>query len=70
MGIKINGIPINNLRYAEDTVVIAETPEDIHILINRIVECSEEYGLSLNISKIKIMVVSKSPQNMVKRSNV
>lgn len=64
IGIKINGIPINNLRYADDTVVIAETPEDLQILINRIVECSEEYGLSLNISKTKIMVVSKSPQNL------
>ena len=65
MGIKINGITINNLRYADDTVVIAETSEDLQILINRIVECSEEYGLSLNINKTKMMVVSKSPQNFL-----
>jgi len=52
----LNSIPINSIRYADDTVVVAATPENFQILINRIVECSEEYGLSLNISKTKIMV--------------
>lgn len=48
---------------ADHTVVIAEPPEHLWILINRIVECSEEYRLSLNISKTKSMMVSKPPQN-------
>lgn len=63
MGIKINDTPINNLIYADDTVVIAETLEDLQTLINRVVVCSEEYGLSINTCKIKVMVASKSPQN-------
>lgn len=46
-GIKIIGILTNNLRYADDTVVIGELPADNQVLINRIIECSEVYGLSL-----------------------
>lgn len=63
IGIKINGIPINNLRYADDTVLIAETAEDLQILVDRIVEYSEQYGLSLNIKKTKVMLISKTTPN-------
>lgn len=58
--IKINGITINNLRYADDTVLLAETLEDLQTIINKIVEVSEEYGLTLNTNKTKYMLITKS----------
>lgn len=63
IGIKINGITINNLRYADDTVILAGTHEELQTLINRMVTRSEEYGLSLNISKTKYMLISKTTRN-------
>lgn len=45
--------------YAEDTVLVAEIPEDLQTLVTELVEFSEEYGLSLNITKTKIMMTSK-----------
>lgn len=63
MGIKINGMTINNLRYADDTVILAGTHEDLQTLINRMVTVSEEYGLSLNISKTKYMLITKTTQD-------
>lgn len=59
-GIKINGITINNLRYADDTVLLAETLEDLQAIINKIVEVSEEYELTLNTNKTKYMLITKS----------
>jgi hypothetical protein len=64
VGIKINGVRLNNLRFADDTVLIAETLEELQTLVNKIADCSEEYGLSLNIKKTKFMVISKSTQNV------
>lgn len=58
-GVKVNGRPINNLRFADDTVVIAENMEDLQRLIDQIVESSEENGLTLNIRKTKFMLISK-----------
>ena len=65
IGIKINGILINNLRYADDTILVAETLGDLQTLVNNIVECSEDYGLSLNIGKTKFMLITKSSINNV-----
>lgn len=58
-GVKVNGKPINNLRFADDTVVIAESMSDLQRLIDQIVESSEENGLTLNIRKTKFMLISK-----------
>ena len=55
-GIKIAGRNINNLRYAEDTTLMAESEEELkNLLIKVKVEC-EKVGLKLNIYKTKIMV--------------
>lgn len=59
-GIKVNGVLINNLRYADDTVIIADSREDLQILINKVTEACNKYGLNLNIKKTKYMSVSKS----------
>ena len=54
-GIKIAGKNINNLRYADNTILMAETGEELKSLLMRVKEKSEEVGLKLNIHKTKIM---------------
>ena len=54
-GIKIAGRNINNLRYAGDTTLMAETEEELKSLLMRVKEESEKAGLKLNIQKIKIV---------------
>ena len=54
-GIKIAGRNINNLRYADDTSLIAESKEELKSLLMKVKEESEEAGLKLNIQKTKIM---------------
>ena len=55
-GIKTAGRNINNLRYADDTILIAETEEELKSLLMKLKEESEKTGLKLNIQKMKIMV--------------
>ena len=54
-GIKIAGSNINNLRYADDTILIAESEEKLKNLLMKAKEESEKAGLKLNIQKMKIM---------------
>ena len=54
-GIKIPGININNLRYADDTTLMAESEEELKSLLMKIKEESEKVGLKFNIQKTKIM---------------
>ena len=55
-GIKIAGRNINNLRYADDTTLIAQSEEELKSLLMKVKEESEKVGLKLNIQKTKIMV--------------
>ena len=55
-GIKIAGRNINNLRYADDTTLMAESKEEIKSLLTKVKENSEKVGLKLNILKIKIII--------------
>ena len=59
-GIKIGGHNINNLRYADDTVLMAENQEHLQDLLNRTVIESEQKGLSLNIKKTETMIISRN----------
>ena len=54
-GIKIAGRNINNLRYADDTTLMAEREEELRSLLMKVKEESEKVGLKLNIQKTKIM---------------
>ena len=54
-GIKIAGRNINNLRYADDTTLMAESAEELKSLLMKVKEESEKVGLKLNIQKTKIM---------------
>ena len=57
-GIKIARRNINNLRYADDTTVMAEGKEELRSLLMKVKEKSEKAGLKLNIQKTKIMASS------------
>ena len=54
-GIKIAGKNISNLRYADDTTLMAESEEELKSLLMKVKEESEKVGLKLNIQKTKIM---------------
>ena len=55
-GIKISGRNINNLRYAIDTILVAESEEKLKSLLMKVKEESEKTGLELSIQKTKIML--------------
>ena len=55
-GIKISGRNINNVRYADDTTLMAESEEELKSLLMKVKEESEKVGLKLNIQKSKILV--------------
>ena len=57
-GIKIAGRNINNLRYAEDTTLMAESEQELKSLLMKVKEESEKAGLKLNVQKTNIMVSS------------
>ena len=55
VGIKIAGRNINNLRYADDTILMAESEEELKRLMMKVKDESEKVGLKLNFQKTKIM---------------
>ena len=57
-GIKITRKNINNLKYADDTILMAESEEELKSLLMKVKEESEKAGLKLNIQKMKIMASS------------
>ena len=57
-GIKIAGRNINNLRYADDTTLTAESKEELKSLLTKMKEVGEKAGLKLNIQKAKILASS------------
>lgn len=58
-GVKIGGQNINNIRYADDTVLIAESQASLQTLLNMITQESTKRGLELNCSKTEVMVISR-----------
>ena len=57
-GVKIAGKNINNLRYPDDTTLLAESEEELKRLLMKVKEESEKVGLKLNIQKTKFMALS------------
>lgn len=58
-GILLNGVRLNNIRYADDTMVMADSLEGLQRLMNRITQYSQQYGLNINVQKTKLMIISK-----------
>ena len=69
-GIKIAGRNINNLRYADDTTLMAESEEELKSLLIKVKEESEKVGLKFNIQKTKIMASGPIPSWQVNRETV
>ena len=61
-GIKIGGHNVNNLRYADDIVLIAENESDLQNLLNVIEEERRRKGFELNTKKTQVMVISRQPE--------
>ena len=66
-GMKIAGRNINNLRYADDTTLMAESEEELKSLLMKVKEESEKAGLKLNIPKTMTMASSRSHHFMANR---
>lgn len=64
IGININDVTVNNLRYADDTVILTRTHDNLQTLLNRIITVSEEYGRSLKSNKVKYMLMTKTHQDI------
>ena len=58
-GIKIGGTTINNLRYPGDTVLLAETAEDLHEILNEVNRIGKTFDMKMNARKTKTMLVYK-----------
>ena len=59
-GVSIGGVNINNLRYADDTVLCAENEADLQQVLDVVKVKSEEFGLCMNVKKTKTMIFSKA----------
>ena len=57
-GIKIAGRNINNFRYANDTILMAESKKELKSFLMKVKEESEKAGLKLNIQKINVMIIN------------
>ncbi|GFN92294.1 retrovirus-related pol polyprotein from type-1 retrotransposable element r2 [Plakobranchus ocellatus] len=64
-GIKVGGQNINNLRYADDTVLIAENKEDLQKLLNIVEEENRKKGLELNSKKTEVLAIKQNSQNVI-----
>ena len=58
IGVTMSGRTINNLRYADDIVLIATSQEALQRLVNKLSTASREYGLEINTKKTKVLVTS------------
>ena len=64
-GIAVGGRVVNNLRYADDIVLVAKSMQELQDLTNKVKIASEAAGLFLNVSKTKVMKETKSPSNEI-----
>ena len=61
-GIGVGGVNVNNLRYADDTVLIAKNQEDLQALVTQLACVSKKFGMQINFKKTEVMDVSKKAQ--------
>ena len=61
-GIKIGGVDLNNIKYADDTVMMADSEEKLQLLVDSERIAGDLRGLLINASKIEVIVVSKNPE--------
>ena len=59
-GIVINGKRSKNIRYADDTAILASSTHDLQRMLNSIIRVSRDFGMELNEKKAKVMVIERS----------
>ena len=64
-GVVINGEIITNIKYADDTVQLTETEKELPKFVDKIVSAGENYGMELNIKKIKVMAVTTTVTEVI-----
>ena len=57
--VTIDGININNLRYVDDTVLLADTMEDLQAIVYKVSDIGKVYGMKINVKKTKLTVISR-----------
>ncbi|GFR88857.1 retrovirus-related Pol polyprotein LINE-1 [Elysia marginata] len=62
--ILINGVNINNIRYVDDTVILAESEEQLQAMLDRIVDKCKDYGMEINAKKTKTMHFGKDTKTL------
>lgn len=67
-GIKFNGVGVNNIRYADDSLIISSNPNELERMKNKVVDCSEASGLSKR-TKTKVIVFSMIPTKCSIKAN-
>ena len=60
-GVLVNGMPVSNIRYADDTVLLAENANDLQRIVQKVHDVSIRYGLNMNLGKTKFIVFTKNP---------
>ena len=65
-GIVINGKGFTNIRYADDTVILADSEQNLQRMLNNIVRVCKDFGMELNDKKTKVMIIEKKPQTRIK----
>ena len=65
-GIVINGKRFNNIRFADDTVLLASSTHDLQRMLNSIIRVSRDFGMELNEKKTKGIVIEKKPETNIK----
>ena len=66
-GIRVGGQNINNLRYADDTVLVADTKDKLQALVNALGEACSSRGLKINFNKTEVMAVAKGDEDVIAR---
>ena len=61
-GININEKNITNIRYADDTIILADSEHQLQHMIDTLGATCEQYGMAMNVKKTKTMIVEKTPQ--------
>ena len=61
LGIKVNGTWINNIRYADDTVLVADNINDLQCLLDKVAVHSKSMGIDVNIRKTKFLIITRKP---------
>ena len=61
-GININGQNTTNIRYADGTIILAESEQQLQHMINKLDATCEQYGMAMNAKKSKTMIVEKTPE--------